>query len=86
MVNYFTGLFTFGNGESHNIAYNIALSRNNTFTNPIFPVGGSSFTLSARLSPPYSLIRGDDYADIAERPEYQDNSGNPIQSLSLIHI
>ena len=37
LVNYFTGLFTFGNGESHNIAYNIALSRNNTFTNPIFP-------------------------------------------------
>ena len=44
-----------------------------------FPVGGSNFTLSARLSPPYSLIR-DDYADIAERPEYQDNSGNPIQA------
>ena len=80
LENYFTGLFTFGNGESHNIAYNIALSRNNTFTNPIFPVGGSSFTLSARLSPPYSLIRGDDYADLAERPEYQDNSGNPIQA------
>tara|TARA_B100000989_G_scaffold105532_1_gene77340 strand:- start:8348 stop:10921 length:2574 start_codon:yes stop_codon:yes gene_type:complete len=80
LKNYFTGLFTFGNGESHNIAYNIALSRNNTFTNPIFPVGGSNFTLSARLSPPYSLIRGDDYADIAERPEFLDNSGNPMQS------
>jgi outer membrane protein insertion porin family len=80
LQNYFTGLFTFGNGESHNVAYNIALSRNNTFTNPIFPVGGSSFTLSARLSPPYSLIRGDDYADLENRPEYQDNRGNPIQS------
>ncbi len=80
LQNYFTGLFTFGNGESHNVAYNIALSRNNTFTNPIFPVGGSSFTLSARLSPPYSLIRGDDYSDLENRPEYQDNRGNPIQS------
>jgi len=80
LQNYFTGLFTFGNGESHNVAFNIALSRNNTFTNPIFPVGGSSFTLSARLSPPYSLIRGDDYADLENRPEYQDNRGNPIQS------
>ena len=77
LQNYFTGLFTFGNGESHNIAYNIALSRNNTYTNPIFPVGGSSFSLSARLSPPYSLISGDDFSDIDERPEYQNNNGSP---------
>jgi len=78
--NYYTGLFTFGDGESHNIAYNIALSRNNTFTNPIFPVGGSKFTLSARLSPPYSLITGDDFSDINQRPEYLDRNGNPILS------
>jgi outer membrane protein insertion porin family len=80
LKNYYTGLFTFGDGESHNIAYNIALSRNNTFTNPIFPVGGSKFTLSARLSPPYSLITGDDFSDIDQRPEYQDRNGNPIIS------
>ena len=80
LKNYYTGLFTFGDGESHNIAYNIALSRNNTFTNPIFPVGGSKFTLSARLSPPYSLITGDDFSDIDERPEYLDRNGNPIQA------
>ena len=80
LKNYFTGLFTFGNGESHNIAYNIALSRNNTFTNPIFPVGGSNFSLTARLSPPYSLITGDDFSDVEQRPEYLDRNGNPIQS------
>ncbi len=80
LKNYFTGLFTFGNGESHNIAYNIALSRNNTYTNPVFPVGGSSFSISARLSPPYSLITGDDFSDVNERPEYQNNRGEPIQS------
>ena len=80
LKNYFTGLFTFGNGESHNIAYNIALSRNNTFTNPIFPVGGSNVSLTARLSPPYSLITGDDFSDVEQRPEYQDRNGNPIQS------
>ena len=80
LKNYYTGLFTFGDGESHNIAYNVALSRNNTFTNPIFPVGGSKFTLSARLSPPYSLITGDDFSDIDQRPEYQDRNGNPILS------
>ena len=80
LKNYFTGLFTFGDGESHNIAYNIALSRNNTYTNPIFPVGGSDFTISARLSPPYSLITGDDFSDIDQRPEYQNSRGEPIRS------
>ncbi len=77
--NYYTGLFTFGDGESHNLSYNISLLRNNTYTNPIFPVGGSSFTISARLSPPYSLITGDDFSDIEERGEYTNYKGEPIQ-------
>ncbi len=77
--NYYTGLFTFGDGESHNLSYNISLLRNNTYTNPIFPVGGSSFTISARLSPPYSLITGDDFSDIEERSEYTNYKGEPNQ-------
>ena len=75
--NYYTGLFTFGDGESHNLSYNISLLRNNTYTNPVFPVGGSSFTISARLSPPYSLITGDDFSDIEERSEYTNYKGEP---------
>jgi len=78
--NYYTGLFTFGDGESHNLSYNISLLRNNTYTNPIFPTGGSSFTISARLSPPYSLITGDDFSDIEERSEYTNYKGEPIQA------
>ena len=39
--NYYTGLFTFGDGRSNNISYNASLSRNNTFINPVFPLGGS---------------------------------------------
>ncbi len=77
--NYYTGLFTFGDGESHNLSYNISLLRNNTYTNPVFPVGGSSFTISARLSPPYSLITGDDFSDIEERSEYTNYKGEPNQ-------
>jgi len=77
--NYYTGLFTFGDGESHNLSYNISLLRNNTYTNPVFPVGGSSFTISARLSPPYSLITGDDFSDIEERSEYTNYKGVPNQ-------
>lgn len=76
--NYFTGLFTFGNGEAHNLTYTIALTRNNTYTNPIFPVGGSTFSLSAKFSPPYSLFNDIDYANLEDQPEFQDLQGNVL--------
>ena len=78
--NYFTGLFTFGDGESKNLAYTVALSRNNTAVNPIFPTSGSNFTLSGKFTPPYSLFSDIDYADLENQPEYQDVQGNPIAS------
>ncbi len=77
--NYFTGLFTFGNGEASNLSYTIALSRNNTYTNPIFPTGGSSFSISAKLTPPFSLFSDIDYADLENQPEFQDLQGNVLQ-------
>ena len=80
LQNYFTGLFTFGQGKSNNIAYTVDLSRNNTFTNPIFPLGGSEFVLSARFSLPYSLWNGVDYSNLGSLPEFQDSNGNPDQS------
>ena len=80
LQNYFTGLFTFGQGKSNNVSYTVALSRNNTFTNPIFPLGGSEFVLSARFSLPYSLWNGVDYGSLVELPEFQDSNGDPDQS------
>ena len=80
LQNYFTGLFTFGQGKSNNVSYTVALSRNNTFTNPIFPLGGSEFVLSARFSLPYSLWNGVDYGSLGELPEFQDSNGDPDQS------
>jgi len=79
--NYFTGLFTFGNGVANNFTYEIALSRNNTFTNPIFPVGGSTFTIRAKLSPPYSFFSDRDYGNLENLPEFQDSQGNPNREL-----
>ena len=76
--NYYTGLFTFGDGESKNLAYTISLSRNNTRVNPIFPTGGSTFNISAKLTPPYSLISGRDFSDLENQPEFQDEDGNPL--------
>ena len=69
--NYFTGLFTFGNGVSNNINYTVTLSRNNTYTNPIFPLGGSNFSISGKFSPPYSLFNKVDYSALENEAEFQ---------------
>jgi len=70
--NYNTGLFTFGDGSSKNLAYTIGLTRNNTRIDPIYPTGGSNFSITAKLSPPWSLIDGVDYESlINERDDKQ---------------
>ena len=78
LQNYYTGLFTFGDGEANNLAYTISLSRNNTRVNPIFPTGGSTFNISGKFTPPYSLLTGRDYADLENQIEFQDENGNPL--------
>lgn len=73
LKNYNTGLFTFGDGYSNNLAYTIGLSRNNTYNDPVFPTGGSNFSVTAKLSLPYSLFNGVDYDQlIVERDEWLD--------------
>lgn len=67
LKNYNTGLFTFGNGSSNDLAYTIGLNRNNTRINPIFPTGGSEFNIIAKLTLPYSLWGGTDYRALAQR-------------------
>jgi outer membrane protein insertion porin family len=69
--NYNTGLFTFGNGASRNLAYTIGISRSNKGVNPIFPTYGSEFSLSAKFTPPYSLFNGVDYGDLGNQEEYK---------------
>lgn len=69
--NYNTGLFTFGNGASRNLAYTIGITRNNKGINPIFPTFGSEFSVSAKFTPPYSLFNGVDYADLGNQEEYK---------------
>ncbi|WP_196827019.1 outer membrane protein assembly factor [Flavobacterium sp. CG_9.1] len=69
--NYNTGLFTFGNGTSRNLAYTVGLTRSSKGVNPIFPTYGSEFSLSAKLTPPYSLFNGVDYATLGDQEEYK---------------
>ena len=53
--NYQTGLFNFGNGKSHEVAYTIGLSRSSAGPGRIFPLQGSVFELSGKFTPPYSF-------------------------------
>ncbi|MNK07080.1 Outer membrane protein assembly factor BamA precursor [compost metagenome] len=69
--NYNTGLFTFGDGTSKNFNYTIELSRDNRGRNPVYPTYGSLFSISARMTPPYSLFNGIDYAKLGEKEEYK---------------
>ena len=69
LQNYNTGLFTFGDGTSNNLSYTIGLSRSNLSIDPIFPTAGSSFSVSAKFSFPYSLVNGVDYKALKEERE-----------------
>jgi len=63
--------FLFDTGKSHNISYTIGLQRNST-DQPIFPRGGSDFSLTLSLTPPYSLMRGHrDYKHMADPEKYK---------------
>ena len=77
LKNYNIGLFNFPNGHANNFAVTVGLSRDNTFTNPIYPMGGSKFSITAKLTPPYSLWNGIDYGDLENQAAYQDEDGNP---------
>jgi outer membrane protein insertion porin family len=74
LQNYNTGLFTFGDGSSNNLAYTVGLSRNNTFNDPIYPEGGSSFSITAKFSFPYSAVNNVDYKALKdERAQLTDD-------------
>lgn len=73
LKNYNTNLFTFGDGYSNNLAYTFGISRNNTATNPIYPITGSEFSMTAKVTLPYSAFNGVDYASLsAERAELEE--------------
>lgn len=80
--NYNTGLFTFGDGYSNNLAYTIGISRNNTTVNPIYPLGGSKFSLSAKLTLPYSSFNKVDYKALNEERDQQEKIINDPNSNS----
>lgn len=71
--NFTSPLFSFQDGAANNLSYTIGLSRNNVGVNPIFPTYGSSFSLTAKLTPPYSLWNGVDYDNLGDQAAFQTN-------------
>ncbi|MGE5942956.1 MAG: outer membrane protein assembly factor [Flavobacteriales bacterium] len=64
--NYNTPLFTFGNGSAKNLAYTIGLSRDDTNIDPIYPTGGSRFSVTGKFTIPYSLFNNVDYSALKQ--------------------
>lgn len=86
--NYNTGLFTFADGSAKNLSYTIGLSRDNTRIDPIYPTGGSRFSITAKASIPYSLFDGVDYSDLKNEREdavlARDNAANTIDRSAAV--
>ncbi len=63
--------FTFKDGYSNNVNYNIRLGRNSV-DQLIYPRRGSNFSLSLKATPPYSLVDGvDDYSTLNDQEKYK---------------
>lgn len=56
----------YSNGKSYNVTFNTTLSRN-TLTDFQYPRGGSSISLAATFTPPYSAFRKNDFTDAQDK-------------------
>ncbi|GGE38770.1 outer membrane protein assembly factor BamA [Psychroflexus planctonicus] len=65
LQNYNVGLFRFPNGYSNNVSFTVGLRRDNTYSNPIFPMGGSRFNINFKFTPPYSVFNNVDYEQLS---------------------
>lgn len=73
--NYNSGLFRFGNGTSNSLAYTLGISRSSAGPGRIFPLSGSIFEVTAKLTPPYSLFSDKDYKGLQERSDELSETG-----------
>ena len=63
--------FSFRNGVSNNVNYNITIGRNSV-DQINFPRQGSNFLLTLKLSPPYSMLDDiDDYTSLTDQEKYK---------------
>lgn len=76
LKNWSTGLFRTDDGQVvsegfyNNFSITQTISRS-SIDNPLFPQSGSVFTLSVQLTPPYSLFKKEDPADLTLQERYR---------------
>ena len=63
-----SGIFT--NGVANDISYAFTLSRN-SLDSPIYARSGSEVSVSAYVTPPFSLMNGKDYATATDQEKYK---------------
>ncbi|MBJ2176097.1 outer membrane protein assembly factor BamA [Aureibaculum sp. A20] len=71
--NFFLGTFGFNNGISNNLSLGLNFSRSSAGYNPIFPTLGSTFSIGAKLTPPYSLFdsKDKDYENLTSAERFK---------------
>jgi outer membrane protein insertion porin family len=69
--NYTYMRFLFDNGESNLLSLTTKITRFSTSPNLIYPRSGSSFSLSLQVTPPYSLITGQNMTDVTDQVKYK---------------
>ncbi|MFP4064849.1 MAG: outer membrane protein assembly factor BamA [Bacteroidales bacterium] len=62
--------FIFDNGQSHNLSYNVEFGRNSKDAD-LFPRSGSEVSLSLQLTPPYTLVTGENLKDADPQDKYR---------------
>ncbi len=65
------GTVTLNDGQSNNFNYFVSFGRYSAGVDPVFPQYGSEFEIAAKLTPPYSLINGKNYATMTTADKYQ---------------
>lgn len=70
MNNYSLNGSIFTDGIANDLSYNFSLSRN-SFDSPIYTRSGSELSVSAFVTPPYSLISGKDYSNATAQEKYR---------------
>ena len=86
---YNIGLFNFGNGKSNSIAYTLGISRNSKSGGQIYPRGGSSFEITAKLTPPFSLFSNKDFESLRDRSQELnalEASGQTLTTLENLEL
>ena len=84
---YNIGLFNFGNGSSNALSYTLGISRSSQGPNPIYPLQGSNFQITAKFTPPYSLLFSNkDFKTLKDRSEELEASANDGTPLTTQEV